>query len=180
MAASRRLGIGELSHARSFPKRAPLFTFRVVSPGTLTGMGKLGLGALLDSDVERVLTDIRNDRRRRDARDLCDVMRRATEEPPYLWGSNIIGFGMVDFTYVRGRSGVWMATGFAARASYLAIYLMDGVSAYAAELDRLGPHTTHKSCLHVRDLREVDLDALSDLVRLSYLSVTRHAAARRA
>jgi hypothetical protein len=37
----------------------------------------------------------------------------------------------------------------------------------------LGPHTTGVGCLYVKDLEQVDLDALERVVRSSYEALTR-------
>lgn len=126
----------------------------------------------IDPDVVKLLDNILHPTRREDAHRLCDLMQRATGEPPHLWGSNIIGFGTVDFTYVRGRSGIWMGIGFSPRSAATAVYLMDGFGPYAAELDLLGPHTREKSCLFLKHLDEVDLEVLERLVGRSYRAVT--------
>lgn len=128
--------------------------------------------AAIDPDVLLLLDNILHPTRREDAFRLCELMSRATGEPPYLWGTNIVGFGTVDFTYVRGRSGIWMGIGFSPRASSTAIYLMDGFAPYAADLDRLGPHTREKSCLYLKSLDDLDLDLLEHVVRRSYAAVT--------
>ena len=141
----------------------------------MTGMAELTAPArvaTIDSDVVLLLDNILHPTRREDAFRLCELMSRATGEPPHLWGTNIVGFGTVDFTYVRGRSGIWMGIGFSPRSAAMAVYLMDGFAPYAAELERLGPHTREKSCLFLKGLDDVDLEVLEQLLRRSYLAVT--------
>lgn len=125
-----------------------------------------------DADVDEFLASIKNDTRRADSQRLCALMAAATGQPPRMWGANIVGFGSVDYTYVSGRSGVWMAIGFAPRAAATTIYLMDGHELYAEELDRLGPHSIGKACLYIKRLDDVDLGVLEGLISRSYSAVS--------
>ena len=53
-----------------------------------------------------------------------------------------------------------------------ALPISDGVAAYADLLARLGPHTTGVGCLYVKDLDQVDLEVLEEIVRRSWTTVT--------
>ncbi|MGL5824608.1 MAG: DUF1801 domain-containing protein [Nocardioides sp.] len=121
-----------------------------------------------DGDVEALLDAVANPARRADARALCELMGQVTGQPPVLWGTGIVGFGTVRYSYASGRAGEWMAVGFAPRAAACTVYLTDGFEAYADELDRLGPHTTGKSCLYLKRLADVDQPTLAHLIRRSY------------
>lgn len=44
---------------------------------------------------------------------------------------------------------------------------MDGFADYDGLLSRLGPHSTGRACLYVRDLEKVDREALTTLIRQS-------------
>jgi Domain of unknown function (DU1801) len=125
-----------------------------------------------EGDVEAFLDTIANPTRQADARLLCELMSRVTGQPPVMWGTSIVGFGKVRYSYDSGRGGEWLAVGFSPRAAASAVYLMDGVEAYVDELARLGPHTTGKSCLYIKRLDTVDQATLADLVRRSYEEAT--------
>jgi hypothetical protein len=45
---------------------------------------------------------------------------------------------------------------------------MDGFDTYAELLDRLGKHTTGKSCLYIKRLSDIDPQVLRQLVQESY------------
>jgi hypothetical protein len=110
--------------------------------------------------------------RRRDAQTLRDLMERVTGAPPRMFGTSIIGFGEYRYEYPTGRSGHAPATGFAPRKAATTVYLADGVGAHEELLAGLGPHTTGVSCLYLKDLEQVDLAVLEEIVRRSWATVT--------
>lgn len=99
------------------------------------------------------------------------MMERITGEPARLW-FGIIGFGQYHYTYASGREGDVGAGGFAPRKAAMSVYLPDGVGAYAAQLEHLGPHRTGVVCLYLGDLSKVDLTVLEEIVAESYRKVT--------
>lgn len=64
------------------------------------------------------------------------------------------------------------AAAFAPRKAASTVYLPDGVGAHEDVLARLGPHTTGVGCLYLKDLEQVDLAVLEELVRRSWATVT--------
>lgn len=110
--------------------------------------------------------------RRRDARTLRDLMERVTGAPPRMFGTSIIGFGEYRYEYPSGRSGHAPAAGFAPRKAATTVYLADGVGAHEELLAGLGPHTTGVGCLYLKDLEQVDLAVLEEIVRRSWATVT--------
>jgi hypothetical protein len=109
--------------------------------------------------------------RRRDAETLIALMQRVTDEEPVLWGT-IIGFGTYHYKYDTGREGDAGAAGFAPRASSTVLYLPDGTSAHTEALSRLGKHTSGVSCVYIKNLDDVDLGVLEEIVTTSYRRVT--------
>lgn len=103
-------------------------------------------------------------RRRDDAVSLDALFRKATGFEPVVWTGGIVGYGVYDFTYASGRTGRWMATGFAPRKAKLSIYIMPGYADFGPILERLGPHGKGKSCLYIARLDRVDMDVLSELI----------------
>jgi hypothetical protein len=125
-----------------------------------------------DASVDAFLDAIEDPQRREDSRAICDLMAEETAEPPRMWGDSIVGFGSYHYSYSSGREADWMALGFAPRKGRLTLYLMDGFSGYQELLERLGPHSTGRSCLHVKRLTNVDVDVLREMVRRSYRHTT--------
>jgi hypothetical protein len=92
------------------------------------------------------------------------VMKQATRAKPEMWGPSIVGFGSYRYPYGSGREGEWFLTGFSPRKQNLTLYIMPGFDRYRSLMDRLGRHTTGKSCLYVKRLSDLDLDVLKELV----------------
>ncbi|WP_299727331.1 DUF1801 domain-containing protein [uncultured Tateyamaria sp.] len=102
--------------------------------------------------------------RRSEAIALDALFRKATGFTPVVWTGGIVGYGAYDYTYASGRSGTWMATGFAPRKAKLSVYIMPGYTDFGPILERLGPHSKGKSCLYITQLARVDTEVLAELV----------------
>jgi hypothetical protein len=123
-------------------------------------------------DVEEFLTAVPDPTRQAEAREVCALITEVTGQAPEMWGPSIVGFGRYTYAYASGRSGEWMAVGFAPRKTNITVYLVDGFEEYPELLAALGPHTIGKSCLHIRRLSKVDTAVLRELVKRSYAQVT--------
>lgn len=125
-----------------------------------------------DGDVDTFLESIENDRRREDALAVKEIMTRLSGEQPQMWGTSIVGFG--PYTY-RPKSGgaehEWFKIGFSPRKQSLTLYIMDGFSNYQSLLGKLGPHSTGKSCLYIKNLEKVDGAVLEELITESIHAV---------
>jgi len=125
-----------------------------------------------EADVHEFVASVGDPVRRRDAERLVALMERVTGEPARMWGPSIVGFGTYHYRYASGREGDMAAAGFSPRKAATTVYLMDGVDAHAALLERLGPHTVGKGCVYVKDLDAVDLGVVEEVVRRSYARLT--------
>ena len=132
-------------------------------------------GGDVDAFIARVTPAVR----RRDARTLVALMRRVTGEEPMLWGT-IVGFGQYHYRYRSGVEGEAGAAGFAPRKAATVVYLADGVGAHAEALSRLGAHTTGLVCLYLKNLDDVDLGVLEEIVASSVGNLTAGTYAKRA
>lgn len=117
--------------------------------------------------VEAFLNAIPDERKRQDSITLLEMMKQVTQAEPVMWGDSIIGFGSYHYCYESGREGDWFLTGFSPRKQNLTLYIMSGFDQYDALLAKLGKHSTGKSCLYVRRLKDIDLSTLEELVRRS-------------
>lgn len=120
------------------------------------------------ASVEAFIQTVPSEQRRADATKLIRLMRQITKHPPKMWGPSIIGFDQYHYVYDTGREGDMCALGFSPRKDALVIYLVDGVSKYAADLARLGKTTHGKSCLYVKSLADVRLEVLAAMLEKSY------------
>jgi len=124
-----------------------------------------------DDDVGAFLESVDNDRRRRDALAMNEIMTRISGSDPKMWGSSIVGFGEYTYTNGSGKQVSWMRTGFSPRKQALTLYIMDGFESYEPLLEELGPHSTGKSCLYIKDLDQVDRSVLEQLINASLAHV---------
>ena len=117
--------------------------------------------------VAAFLAAIDDPQRRRDAKILAALMRKATGETPAMWGSSIIGYGQTTF---QGRTGrvEWFPVGFSPRKAALVVYLMGGLQANADLLTDLGPHKVGGGCLYLRRLEGIDTKVLTRLIKRSH------------
>jgi len=125
------------------------------------------------ASVQQFLGSVDNEKRRKDARTVLKLMQEITGEKPAMWGSSIIGFGSYHYRYESGREGDWMLTGFSPRKQALTLYIMSGFRRYEDLMSRLGKYKTGKSCLYVKNLEDIDLDVLRELIAESVAFMRR-------
>src|SRR5262252_5782331 len=102
--------------------------------------------------------------RRSEARELVEVMQRASGEKPELWGPSIVGFGSYHYKYDSGREGDMPLISFSPRKAALVLYSMLDDSQAKPLLPKLGKHTTGKGCLYIKKLADVDKKVLETLI----------------
>ncbi|MEO8069302.1 MAG: DUF1801 domain-containing protein [Flavobacteriales bacterium] len=115
--------------------------------------------ASVDAFIERQPEEVRAD-----CHKLVKLMTKATGEGPRMWGTSIIGFGRYTYEGKSGRSGEWMVTGFSPRKANLSIHILMGFEKEAALMKKLGKHSTGKGCLYIKQLADVDMKLLEQLV----------------
>ena len=120
-----------------------------------------------EQNVEDFLNNVENETKRKDSFSILEMMKEETGAEPIMWGDSIIGFGSYHYKYASGRNAEWFLTGFSPRKQNLTLYIMSGFDEYDELLDKLGKHSTGKSCLYIKRLEDVDQDVLRDLVSKS-------------
>ncbi|MBK8497800.1 MAG: DUF1801 domain-containing protein [Flavobacteriales bacterium] len=120
-----------------------------------TKVNEASVDAFIDKQPEAVAGDCRA---------IMKLMKKATGEEPKMWGASIVGFGRYAYEGASGRSGEWMVTGFSPRKTNLTLYIMMGFEKEAAQMKKLGKHTTGKSCLYIKRLGDVDMKVLEELI----------------
>jgi hypothetical protein len=117
-----------------------------------------------DASVEGYLAAIEDPARRQDCEALAKLMAKATKQPPKMWGPSIVGFGSYHYQYDSGREGDSCLTGFSSRKGDISVYLVGSFPGREELLTKLGKHKTAKACLYIRNLADVDLKVLEQLV----------------
>jgi hypothetical protein len=117
-----------------------------------------------EASVEKYLSAIEDDARRKDCEALARLMTRTTKMPAKMWGASIVGFGSYHYKYESGREGDSCLTGFSSRKGDISVYGMASSSGQEELLSRLGKHRMGKGCLYIRKLSDVDLKVLEQLI----------------
>lgn len=117
-----------------------------------------------EADVRAFLDHIPDERRRCDADVICALMERVSGTAPKMWGPSIVGFGTYRYTYASGHSGEAPLASFAIRGKDLVVYLSCEEDQQRPLLAKLGKHKIGKACLHIRQLADIDLAVLEELV----------------
>jgi hypothetical protein len=126
-------------------------------PVNKTKATALSVGAYIDALIDPT--------QRSDAKELIQLMQRASGEKPKLWGPSIVGFGSYHYKYDSGREGDVPLISFSPRKAALVLYSMLDHSEAEALLAKLGKHTTGKGCLYIKKLADVDKAVLETLIR---------------
>lgn len=118
---------------------------------------------------------IDDEARRKDCKSLAALMKRVTGKAPKMWGAAIVGFDQYHYKYASGHEGESCVVGFSPRKGDLSIYLLAGYDSaeVQAMLAKLGKHKVGKACLYVKQLADVDLTVLEQLVAYSYAETKR-------
>ena len=116
---------------------------------------------------------LENETRRKDALVLLKLFKEITGKKPVMWGESIVGFNQYHYSYSSGKEGNWPMTGFSARKTGMAIYLMMGVKNYPELLSKLGKHKHGSSCLNIVKLEDVDLKILAKMIKLDYAKMVK-------
>jgi len=117
-----------------------------------------------DAGVEDFLDNVEHPTRRKDGYRLLEIMSEITNEKPVMWGSSIIGFGLVHYKYESGREGDMPIVGFSPRKSSLSVYIMPSLDNHKPLLEKLGKHRTGVSCLYINRLDDVDESVLREII----------------
>lgn len=132
------------------------------------------------ADVEAFIGTVQHPVRRRDAETLLVLMSRATGQDAVMWGSSIVGYGVYHYRYPSGREGDAPAAAFSPRKAATTVYLADGVGQHARLLEGLGPHTAGVGCIYLKDLSQIEVGVLEEVIRRSYATLTADTYTKRA
>ena len=119
------------------------------------------------ASVENFLKQISDEERREDCFAVAKIMEEITGEKPKMWGPSIVGFGSYHYKYASGRQGDWPVTGFSPRKKDLTLYIMMGFKKHRALMEKLGKHTSSKSCLYIKRLSDIHVPTLKKLIKES-------------
>ena len=119
------------------------------------------------ASVKEFLNQISDEERRKDCFAVAKMMEEITGEKPKMWGPSIVGFGIWHYKYASGREGDWPVAAFSPRKKDLTVYLMPGFTEHADLMEKLGKHSTGKSCLYIKRLSDLHVPTLKKLITQS-------------
>ncbi|MCG8414856.1 MAG: DUF1801 domain-containing protein [Pseudomonadales bacterium] len=120
------------------------------------------------ASVTEFIANVKNDRRRADARVVAKMMRKASGKQARMWGPSIVGYGVSRYTLANGKEEEICRIGFSPRAQALTFYL-GSFKDRPALLKKLGKHkVSGGGCLYINKLDDVDLDVLQTLMDKAY------------
>ena len=125
------------------------------------------------ASVEEFINSVKDDQVRQDCWTIVDMMQKATNAKPQMWGASIVGFGSYHYQYASGREADWMLTGLSPRKKNITIYLMTGFEQYGELLAQLGKYSLGKSCLYIKRLADINLPTLTKLIAASVQQMNR-------
>lgn len=121
------------------------------------------------ASVEKFVDEIKDAQVRSDSKTILKLMQEASGEKPAMWGTSIVGFGTWHYkSPATGREGDWMRAGFSPRKLNLTLYVLSGRKEEAPLLKKLGKHSTGKSCLYIKHLKDVDMNVLKQIIKLPF------------
>jgi hypothetical protein len=119
-----------------------------------------------DASVEAFINSVPDLEKRNDSFAILEMMQKATNEAPKMWGGSLIGFGNKRYkSPASGREVDWFIIGFSPRKANFSLYLSFDLRQYAEKLAKLGKHKTGMGCLYINKLKDVDLAVLEEMIR---------------
>lgn len=129
------------------------------------------------ANVLKFLESITDVQKREDCLVILKMMEKVTKSKPEMWGTAIVGFGRVTYTYANGKEGEWMMIGFSPRKGYIALYGLKiftmtagGLKEKKGENDFLLPLGKYKEgggCIYINKLADVNTKELDNIFKLA-------------
>lgn len=117
-----------------------------------------------DASVKSFLDNVDDEQKRKDAYAIYDMMSKATQAEPKMWGDSIVGFDTYHYVGASGREGDWLLAGLSPRKQNLTLYVKGGWEQHDELLAKLGKHSLGKGCLYIRHLDDVNTAVLNKLI----------------
>ncbi len=123
--------------------------------------------------VKDYIAAIKDEQTAKDALVLIEIMQRVSGHEPKTWigGPGSLGFDTYHYKYASGREGDAYILGFYPRKGKISVYVMDGTARYSELLAKLGKHSITGYCLYIKQLRDVELPILEQILKKSYENI---------
>ncbi len=117
-----------------------------------------------DLSVTDFLNTVTDETKRKDCFNLANIIAETTGFKAKMWGTAIVGFGSYHYKYESGRAGDAPLVGFSPRKDAIALYLSSGFEKRDELLAKFGKHKTAKACIYLKQLRDIDVEILKEMV----------------
>lgn len=115
--------------------------------------------------VQSFMDAIPETQKRNDCLEILDIMKKASGEPPKIWGNAMVGFGEIIYeSPATGRQVNWFKIGFAPRKANISLYLTVSIKEHGEALKKLGKHKTGAGCLYINKLEDIDVKILKGMI----------------
>ncbi|MCG8454093.1 MAG: DUF1801 domain-containing protein [Spirochaetales bacterium] len=121
------------------------------------------------ASVHEFLLSLESPKKRSESVILLDIYQSLTKYDPVMWGTSIIGFGLLEYTYISGRTGIMPMAGFSPRKKALTLYIDGNFDDFGDLLCELGKHRRSKACLYINTLDDVHLPVLRQIIWKDFL-----------
>lgn len=125
-----------------------------------------------DITVDQYIGSLPDENLKADALVIMKMMQKISGEEPILYGIGTIGFGVYSYEYTSGRKGEAHTLAFYPRKGKITVYLMDGTNRYSSLLTKLGKHTITGYCIYIKQLSDIDISVLKQILDESYTNIT--------
>jgi hypothetical protein len=118
-----------------------------------------------EESVVDFINKVEDEQKRKDSFIILEMMKKASNEEPKMWGSSLIGFGFVKYkSPATGREVDWFLCGFSPRKANLSLHLGVDIQRHAEALKKLGKFKTGMGCLYINKLSDVDQNILKGMI----------------
>lgn len=107
----------------------------------------------------------------KDSQTLLKMMGQISGKKPTLTNEGTIAFDTYHYKYDSGREGDALVIGFHPRKGKITVYLMDGTTRYSKLLAKLGKHTITGYCVYIKQLSDIELSILEQIIQQSYENI---------
>ena len=129
------------------------------------------------ASIEKFLSTIKDEQKRTDCSIISKMMEKATKSKPEMWGTAIVGFGRMKYTYANGKEAEWMMIGFSPRKQNITLYglkvftfakgKLKGNKKENAPLLKLGKYKEGGGCLYINKLSDINTKELEKIIKLA-------------
>jgi hypothetical protein len=125
------------------------------------------------ASVTKFLNTIADEKKRKDAFAVAELMKKITKQEAKMWGTAIVGFGSYHYKYASGHEGDMCLIGFSPRKQALVLYIGCKTHGDKDTMKKLGKHKLQGGCLHIKNLDDIDAKVLKELITDCYSGVKK-------